>query len=248
MVKWIGQHPVIDSQYIVTLHRISYRSSENDVKTSFSYYEKVAALSDSLHFNYGKSLGEINLGILLANSANYGTSNTAYFKAIDYAELCSALRVKAVALNNIGDNFKVLKNYEKCRKYTMEAIAINKKLSAWRGVAINYEMLQQCDLEEHLYSNAKENLLTGMPFALKGNESYILSQFNVGFGKLMAISHHPDSAEYYFSLALQQAKAQNDLKNEYQVYLAQAKYLTNISAEKKINMLYTAFNIAKKTT
>ncbi|MEO5892892.1 MAG: histidine kinase [Ferruginibacter sp.] len=247
LVEWVDQHPKIDSQYIITLHRISYRSSENDVKKSYNYYEKVAALSDSLHFNYGKSLGQINLGILLSNSANYEASNTAYFKAIDYADLCSALRLKAVCLNNIGDNFKVLKDFDKSRKYTKEAIGINTKLTAWRGVAINYELLHECDLEEKMYKNAKDILVAGMPFALKANESYILSQFNTGFGKLQAIAQHVDSAEYYFSIALQQAKAQNDLRNVYQVYLAQAKYLTGMNPAKKILILDTALDIARKT-
>ncbi|MEP7106684.1 MAG: histidine kinase, partial [Ferruginibacter sp.] len=247
LVQWISQHPKIDSQYIVTLHRVSYRSSENDVKKSFSYYEKVAALSDSLHFIYGKCLAEINLGILLSNSASYEASNTAYFKAIDYAEQSDALRLKAVSLNNIGENFKVLKDYDKCRQYTKEAIVINTKLTAWRGVAINYELLHECDLEEKMYTNAKESLEAGMPFAIRANESYILSQFNTGFGKLQAINHRPDSAEYFFSIALQQAKAQNDLRNQYQVYLAQAKYLTAISPAEKINILHEALNIAKKT-
>lgn len=247
LVNWINQHPTIDSQYVATLHRISYRTSENDVKKSFSYYEKVAAYSDSLHFNYGKSLGEINLGILLANSANYEASNTAYFKAIDYAELSGALRLKAVSLNNIGDNFKVLKNYDKCRQYTREAITINTKLAAWRGVAINYELLHECDLEEMLYDSSMVNLLAGRPFALKANEGYILSQYNVGFGKLQAIKNNFDSAEYFFGKALEQAKAQNDLRNEYQVYLAKAKYMTNIEPLKKIGLLLTALNIARNT-
>ena len=247
LVNWIDQHPTVDSQYIVTLHRISYRTSENDVKKSYSYYEKVAALSDSLHFNYGKSLAEINLGILLANSANYEASNTACFKAYEYAEISGDLRLQAVCLNNIGDNFKVLKNYAKCRQYVENAIAINTKLKAWRGVAINYEILHQCDLEEKMFADSKEKLLLGMPFAIKGNEMYILSQFNVGFGKLQAIDHQYDSAEYYFSIALKQAKSQNDLKNEYQVYVAQAKYLINLSPARKINSLHNALKIARQT-
>lgn len=247
LVHWINEHPKVDSLYITTLHRISYRYSENDVNKSFSYYEKVAALSDSLHFNYGKSLAEINLGILLSNSANYEASNTAYFKAIDYAELSGALRLKAVCLNNIGDNFKVLKNYDKCRKYTNEAIAINRQLQAWRGVAINYELLQQCDLEENRFTSAAQHLYAGMPFAIRSNESYILSQFNTGLGKLQAINKNTDSARYYFSLALSQANSQNDLRNVYQVYLAQAKYLPGISRAKKISILDTALGIAKKT-
>lgn len=247
MVNWIAQHPKIDSQHIITLHKISYRSSENDVKKSFSYYEKVAALSDSLHYNYGRSLAGINLGILLSNSANYEASNAAYFKAIDYAEMSGALRLKAICLNNIGENFKILKDHNKCRQYTTDAIAINKKLQAWRGVAINYELLQECDLEEDMFEGAKQHLITGMPFAIKANESYILAQFNAGFGKLQAINKNPDSAMYYFELALQQAKAQNDLGNEFQIYLAQVKYLSNISLSKKIKILDTALAIAKQT-
>ena len=104
LIGWTKTHPKIDSLYIVTLHRISYRLSESDVKKAFSYYEKVVSYSDSLNFNYGKSLAQINLGILLNSSANFDASNRAYYKAIDYAEACGALRLKAVSLNNIGDN------------------------------------------------------------------------------------------------------------------------------------------------
>ncbi|MCW3089722.1 MAG: tetratricopeptide repeat protein [Ferruginibacter sp.] len=247
LVQWTQQHPKVDSQYIITLHRISYRTNENDVKKSFSYYEKVVALSDSLQFIYGKSLAQINLGLLLSTSANYEASNTAYFRAIDFAELCKAMRLKAVSLNNIGENFKILKDYDKSRRYTREAIVINTSLAAWRGVAINYELLHQCDLEEKLYADAKKQLITGMPFALRANENYILSQYNVGFGKLQAIAEHFDSANYYFSEALKQARAQGDIRNEYQAYLAQSKYLTDIQPAKKISILLKAMEIAKNT-
>ncbi len=247
LINWVNQHPTIDSQYILNLHRISYRLSENDVKQSFSYYEKVAAFSDSLHFNYGKSLAEINLGILLSNSASYEASNTAYFNAIDYADQSGSLRLKAVCLNNIGDNFKVLKDYDKCRQYSKDAIVINTKLSAWRGVAINYELLHECDLEENEYLQSKNNLLAGLPFAIKSGENYILSQYNVGFGKLCAIKKKFDSAKYYFSKALTQAQTNNDLRNEYHVFLAEAKYLTDLAPSKKINTLISALNIAKNT-
>ncbi|MEO6550328.1 MAG: histidine kinase [Ferruginibacter sp.] len=247
LVDWIVQHPKVDSSHIITLHRISYRFNENDVKKSFYYYQKVVSLSDSLNFVYGKSLGEINLGLLLSNSANYEASNTAYFRAIDFAELSNALRLKAVSLNNIGENFKILKNYEKCRQYTKDAIVINTKLAAWRGVAINYELLHECDLEEGMYEDSKKQLVTGMPFAQRANENYILSQYSVGFGKLQAINNHFDSAAHYFSLALQQAKSQGDLRNEYQAYLAQAKYLTEMPTPEKISILITAMNIAKET-
>ena len=186
LINWTKQHPKIDSQYIQTLHRISYRLSETNVQKSFSYYEKVSTLSDSLDFTFGKSLAQINLGILLYNSANFDASNNAYFKAIDYAEACGATRLKAVSLNNMGDNFKSLKNYDRCRKYTNEAIGLNTQIHAWRGVAINYELLNECDFEEKLYGNAKNNLIKGMPYALLANESYILSQYYLGFGKLHA--------------------------------------------------------------
>ena len=167
MVAWISTHPSIDSEHILTLHRISYRLSEKDVKKSFIYYEKVVSLSDSLNFTYGKSLAQINLGILLYNSANFDASNKAFFKAIEYAEACGALRLKAVSLNNIGDNLKTLKDFDKSREYTMEAISINTKIKAWRGIAINYELLQQCDLEEKLYSQANQHLHLGMPLCHK---------------------------------------------------------------------------------
>src|ERR1035438_4120341 len=149
LFTWIQRHPKLDSQYIQTLHRISYRYSEKDVKISYLYYQKVADLSDSLNFTYGKSLAQINLGLLLLNSASFDASNTAFFKAIDYADECGATRLKAVSLNNIGDNFLSLRYYDKCRQYANKAIAFNKtilddtatppdlKSNSYRGVAIN---------------------------------------------------------------------------------------------------------------
>ncbi|MEO8110429.1 MAG: histidine kinase [Ginsengibacter sp.] len=246
--NWLKNNPTIDSQYIHTLHRISYRLSEKDVKQSFQYYERVSILSDSLNFTFGKSLAQINLGILLYNSGNFDASNGAFFKAIDYAEACGALRLKAVSLNNAGDNFRTLKDIDKCRQYTMQAIDINKKLKAWRGVAINYELLHECDLDQEQYGSAKENLLTGMPFALQANESYILSQYYVGFGKLQAINHHTDSAVFYFKKAMAQAALENDVRNEYQVYLAEATYLKNLPSQKKLVLLDSALDIAKRTS
>jgi hypothetical protein len=247
LINWIHDHPKIDSQHIQTLHRISYQLSEKDVKRSFYYYEKVSTLSDSLNFIFGKSLAQINLGILLYNSGNFDASNNAFFKAIDYAEICGGKRLKSVSLNNAGDNFKTLKNFDKCRQYTNEAIAINTELKAWRGVAINYELLHECDLEEKLYLSAKNNLIKGMPYAILSGESYILSQFYVGFGKLHAIDNRIDSAMYYFKKAMDEAMLQKDLRNEYQVYLAEAQYLKNLKPDRKLVLLDSALNIARRT-
>ncbi len=248
LVQWINTHPKIDSAHIITLHRISYRLSENDVKRSFEYYGKVSALSDSINFTYGKSLAQINLGILLYNSANFDASNKAYFKAVDYAEACGALRLEAVALNNIADNLKTLRDFDKSRQYIMEAIVLNKQLEAWRGVAINYELLHQCDMEEKRYRSARENLDKGMPFAIKAKESYILSLFYLGYGKLQAINKNNDMAVQYFDKALQQAKLQTDLRNELQVYLARVQYLPFIPYPEKISLLDSALFIANKTS
>jgi hypothetical protein len=247
LINWIHDHPKIDSQHIQTLHRISYQLSEKDVKRSFYYYEKVSTLSDSLNFIFGKSLAQINLGILLYNSGNFDASNNAFFKAIDYAEICGGKRLKSVSLNNAGDNFKTLKNFDKCRQYTNEAIAINTELKAWRGVAINYELLHECDLEEKLYISAKNNLIKGMPYAILSGESYILSQFYVGFGKLHAIDNRIDSAMYYFKKAMDEEMLQKDLRNEYQVYLAEAQYLKNLKPDRKLVLLDSALNIARRT-
>jgi tetratricopeptide (TPR) repeat protein len=247
LIRWIKNHPKIDSQHILNLHRISYRSSETDVKLSFEYYEKVSAASDSIQFNYGKALAQINLGILLFNSANFEASNNAYFKAVDYAEQSNGLRLKAVSLNNIGENFKTLKDYKKCREYTRQAIEINTQLKAWRGVAVNYELLQQCDLEEKLYADAKQNLQTGMPFAAKDGESYLLSQYSVGFGKIHATAGNYDSAQFYFTKALAEAAIENDLRNMFNVYLAKAMFLKNMENTEKLKVLDSAMAIAQKT-
>jgi len=249
MLNWITDHPKIDSQHILTLHRLSYRYSESNIAKSFEYYEKVATLSDSLDFAYGKSLAQINLGLLLSNSANYEGSNNAYFEAINYADSfgTGGLRLKAVSLNNIGENFKIIRDFGKCRQYTYEAIAINRKLKAWNGLAVNYELLQQCDIEENLYNSAKINLDSGLKYSLKTNDSYLLSQYYLGYGKLQAVAGHIDSALYFFDKAAKLANSQNQLRNKYQVYRAKVEYLKRLSHDQKIALLDSALTIARNT-
>ena len=229
------------------MHRISYMLSETDVKKSFAYYERVSSLSDSLHFTYGKALASINLGILLSSAGNYESSTKAFFNAIDLAESCGAYRVKAVALNNIGENFASLRDFDKCRRYATQAVDINNSIKAWRGVAINYELLHRCDLEQGLYKDSRLNLDKGMPFALQANENYILSQFYLGYGKLNAIYNHKDSAELYLNKAIATARQSGDLRNEYQVYLAEAKYLNHLPVHDKIVLLAKALQLADQT-
>lgn len=247
MIRWVDTHPLNDSAKIHTMHTISYMLSETDVNKSFAYYERVSFLSDSLHFTYGKALANVNLGILLSSSGNFGSSTIAFIKAIDLAKECNASRVEAVALNNIGENFASLKDFDKCRQYALQAIQINMEIKAWRGVAINYELLQRCDLGQSLYSDAKMNLDKGMPYALAVNENYILSQFYLGYGKLQAIYDRSDSAKYYFNKAIISARKMGDLRNEFQVYLAEAKYLKHIPEQEKIAMLSKAMDLANQT-
>ncbi len=247
LFQWIAAHPRVDSQYIQTLHRISYRLSEKDVKTAFTYYEKVSFLSDSLHFTYGKGLAQINLGILLSNSGNFEASNNANFKAIAEAEACGNLRLQSVALNNIADNFKTLHDYGKSRQYIRDAIEINKKLQTDRGIAFNYELLFQCDFAEKLYAQSQRDLNTGMPFALKTNESYILSQYYLGYGKQRAVQGRADSAKVYFNLAMDQAKRESDLRNQSNILAAQAEFEQALDPALKINLLVEALRIARQT-
>jgi len=245
LLDWINEHPTIDSQYIQTLHRLSYRYSERDLKKSYSYYQKVQQLSDSLNFTFGKSLAEINLGLLLLSSASFDASNNAFFKAIDYAEACGSQRLKSVSLNNIADNFLSLRNFDKCRQYTYEAIPLNLQLKSWRGVAINYELLNRCDFNAGHYESAKKNLLLGWPYAVKLGESYVFSQYYLGFGKIEAVGNRFDSAKYYFDKAIEESRKEGDIRNEFQVYLAEGQYLNNLSNAKKIAALDTALSIAR---
>src|ERR1700712_4862787 len=208
--------------------------SEKYVSRSFAYYEKVSSLSDSLNFTYGKALGNINLGILLSSSGNLQSSTDANIKAYDQATECNAPRIASVALNNIGDNFATLKEYDKCRQYTLQAVDINMQLQAWHGVAANYELLHRCDLEQGFYTDAKADLDKGITYAIMDNDNYIISQYYLGYGKLHAIHNHTDSANYFFNKAIISARKKPDLRNEFQVYVAEAKYFKNIPEREKI--------------
>ncbi|MEP6725395.1 MAG: histidine kinase [Bacteroidota bacterium] len=247
LLNWIKNHPKIDSQYIITLHRISWRSVDENLKQSFAYYDKVSYYSDSMHFLFGKGLAQVNLGVLFNKSANFDASNKAFFSAIGYADSCGDLRLKSTSLNNIGENFKTLKDFAKCRQYAREAIDVNIKIERWIGVGINYELLQQCDLEEKLYDSAKSNLLRGLPYAVLSRDSSLIMQYYLGFGKLYAINNQADSALYYFNYAINESKRNDHPLNEYEGYMAQVHYLRNIGTNEKLSLLKKALRIASET-
>lgn len=247
LILWVNTHPQNDSTKIHKMHRISYLLSETDVEKSFAYYERVSSLSDSLHFTFGKALASTNLGILLSSAGNFESSTKAFFIAIDLAKACGARRVEAVALNNTGENFASLKDFNKCREYAEQAIVINREINSLRGVALNYELLFRCDLEQGFYGSAKRNLNAGMPFALQTKENYVLSQFYCGYGKLAAIHNRYDSASYFFNKAVGDAKESGDTRNEYQAYLAEAKYMKRLPAHERTALLTRALQLAEKT-
>jgi len=247
LTQWLKTHPANDSLKIHVLHHLSYLLSETDFNKSFEYYQRVSFLSDSLHFTYGKALANINLGILLFSEGNFESSNKAYFKAIDLSRICNAPRFEAISLNNIGENFASLKDFNKSRRYALQAAEINFTLKAWHGVALNYELIHRCDLEQGLYDEAKKNLDTGMPYALLTKDNYILSQFYNGYGKLQAIQNRNDSAIYYFNEAIRTAKQNSDIRNEFQVYLAEARYMKKFPVREKTALLYEALKLSEQT-
>ncbi len=245
MIRWANNHHKIDSQYILTLHRISFRTIDKDLKQSFDYYEKVSYYSDSLNFAYGKALAQINLGLLFSKSANFYASNNAYFKAIEYAEAYGSLRLKSVSLNNIGDNFKILEDNAKCREYTKQAIELNSQIKSWRGMAINYELLMRCDLEDKLYASAYDNMQKGMAAARLAEDTTLYPMLYLGFGKWYAVNNNEDSATYYFDKAIHDAKLNLDPANVFAGYLAKAEYLKKIKPDEKLKLLKQAMQIAK---
>src|SRR5450432_3842018 len=122
LIHLVETYPHNDSAKIRMMHSISRILVESDVSKSFAYYEQVSHLSDSLHFTYGKALANINLGILLSSAGNFESGSKAYFIAYDQARACGAPRLQSVALNNIGDNFSSLRDFDKSSKYVLQAL------------------------------------------------------------------------------------------------------------------------------
>ncbi|MCO6498236.1 MAG: histidine kinase [Chitinophagaceae bacterium] len=245
--KWIIDNPTIDSQYILTLHRLSYSYIERDVQKAFEYYEKVNTLSNERNFSYGKALAQFNLGLLTSSSANYDAGIQAYLKSIQYADSSNSERLKAMALNNIGDNFYQVNNYEKCREYTSQAIAINKKLSAWRGIALNYELLAQCDIAEKKFDIAKKRLDSGYKYGLIIGDDAVFSIYNNSYGIIESHKGNMEAARKYFDKAMMGALADKRFRSSSNIYRAKAEYLKNISGKQKLIYLDSAYALAIQT-
>jgi tetratricopeptide (TPR) repeat protein len=247
LTRWINTNPPNDSLKIYKLHHLSYLLTSSDVDKSFAYYQRVSFLSDSLHFTYGKALAGINLGILLSKEGNFQSSNKSYFNVIDLAKSCGALRLEAIALNNIGENFSYLRDYEKSRQYARQAIDLNITLKAWRGVAYNYELIQRSELEQGRYEDARNSLNTGMPFAMLTGLDYVLFPFYLGYGKIQAIYGRYDSARYYFDKALLIAESSENTSDQIEGYLTIEKYMKLLPVSEKKALLYKSLRMAEKT-
>ena len=64
---------------------------------------------------------------------------------------------------------------------------------------------------------------------------------------LHAIYNRNDSANYYFTKAISSAKESGNIRNEFQVYLAESKYLKNLPVKAKTALLSDALRLAEQT-
>ncbi len=195
-----------------------------------------------------KPLEILTLAYLLSSAGNYESSTKAFFTAYDQAKICGARRLESICLNNIGNNFSSLKDFNKSRKYTLQALEINISLKAWRGAALNYENLFDCDssrvfikrpastwIAECIISDScrKTIFIPGTTWVTENYRQFTNTMIpqNIILIKQLPLPGSP-----------------GELRNEFEAYVAEAKYLEHVPVKAKTAMLKRALQLAEQTS
>jgi tetratricopeptide (TPR) repeat protein len=212
-----------DSNYVLNLHRISFRFSEINPSTSFLYAKEVKRLADSLNWTKGQCLAQINFALIYSGAGNYDLSNSAYLQAINFADSSGWERGKTISLNNIADNFEQLGEFAKSAEYAQYALDINTKNKEKRGAAINHEVIAKSAYQFGRHDEALRHLNASLALIASDssfNDANLVSQVNLGFAKTYFKQNKYEKAAPYWQKSVAIAKAEKEKLSLHKCYLA----------------------------
>jgi signal transduction histidine kinase len=201
--NWIKQHPKEDSLAIVNYYQLSYRLAEVDPIEAWKYAYEVDKLAIKAKIKTGHAMSKINFGLLERLDGNYVRSLEYYLSAMQIAEKVDWTAGIAICLNNIGEGYKDLHQYEKCIEYAKKAININQLLNQKRNIANNYEVIGDAYYLSGKQGLALDYFKNGFELAKNSDDSYqIKGKLLTDIGKVYsALKSYPLASKYFESAA-----------------------------------------------
>jgi signal transduction histidine kinase len=245
---WLAVHPAQDSTRVVNLHRLAYRLSEIDQTSAWRYANEANQLAKKLNnkVNLGQSF--INYAILESLEGNYAKGQEHYLNALELFEQTGWERGKAICLNNIAENYKVMNQLDKSLDYTFRALELNKKKQEKRGMAVNHEQIGELYRRKGRYKESLKYLQEGLVLAKQADQNYqILPQILLGIAR-----NYNDHCEFeraldYLDQATQQSQLHGEKLLQIQCYQeAATTYCLQHNFEKAKGYLQKAFDTAKE--
>ncbi|MES2796889.1 MAG: tetratricopeptide repeat protein [Bacteroidota bacterium] len=215
--NWIKTHPQsqFDSLKIVNYHRLSYRLAEIEPVEAWKYAYEVDKLALKAKVKVGHSMSKINFAILEKMDGNYEKSQEYYLSAMQIAEKVGWTRGVAICLNNIGEGYKELAQFDKCIEYTNKAVELNESLDQKRGIANNFEVIGDAYYLSGKHGLALDYFKKGFELAKFADDNYqITGRLLTDIGKVYSALKSYHLSNKYFEEA-----AKLNLKNKEKLQL-----------------------------
>jgi signal transduction histidine kinase len=245
---WLSVHPAQDSTRVVNLHRLSYRLSEIDQTSAWRYANEANQLAKKLNnkVNLGQSF--INYAILESLEGNYAKGQEYYLNALELFEQSGWERGKAICLNNIAENYKVLNQLDKSLDYTFRALELNRKKNEKRGMAVNHEQIGELYRRKGRYEESLKYLQEGLVLAKQADQNYqILPQILLGIARNYNGRREFETALNYLDQAIRQSQLHGEKLLQIQCYQeAATTYRLQHNFEKAKEYLQKGFDTAKE--
>ncbi len=134
-------HAAPDTNKVWILLNLSNSFIKQNAYQSNSYAREAMALSDSLHYKYGRAISLAIMGTNYDLLTDYDQALFCYLQALRIAEELNHVETQAMTLNMIGSIYMWHKKYDVARKYYIESLKLNMRLNLKRTYAISYNNL-----------------------------------------------------------------------------------------------------------
>ncbi len=238
---WITNHPTaeFDSLRITNYHQLSYRLAEVDPILAWKYAYDVDKLALKAKIKTGHAMSKINFALLEKLDGNYEQSQEYYLTAMQIAEKMGWTHGVAVCLNNIGEGYKELHQYDKCIEYTTKAIELNKISEQSKGIANNYEVIGDAFFLSGKYGLALNYFRKGLELTKNSNENHLIKgKLLTDMGKVYNSLKKYKIANNFFEVAAKINIQNNEKLQTIATYIEHSKsYRNQGELPKSINLL-----------
>lgn len=171
------------------------------------YSEKGYELSKSLNYEVGMMRGLNRMAVGYASKGELPRAVNYYLQSLRIAESLQDQKGISSALNNLGYTYRLQKDYKKSLEVTEQSLEINLKTNNTNALAVNYTNLAWVQEAIGDTANALLNTRLGLLYATKVNDQYHVAIAMHIAGKVHLRKNQIDSAKYYFTNGLANAKA-----------------------------------------